>query len=77
MVDYILEIPTLIVFGVKCFDCDNTKLCLRNNPAWNKDDIEAVIYSHVDWDTLRYQQFMNKLNLNIRGNWWQNHVAAP
>ena len=51
MVDHILEIPTLVVFGVKWFDCDNTKLCLRNNSAWNKDDIEAVIYSHVDWDT--------------------------
>ena len=28
MVDHILKIPTLLVFGVKCFDCDATKLCL-------------------------------------------------
>jgi len=34
MVDHILEIPGLAVFGVKCFNCDTKKLCLRNNPAW-------------------------------------------
>ena len=40
MVDYILEIPRLLVFGVKCFNCETTKSYLRNNPALNKDDIE-------------------------------------
>jgi len=39
MVDHIFQIPRLVVFGVKCFNCDTTHLCLRNNPAWNKDDI--------------------------------------
>ena len=34
MVDHILEILRLLVFGVKCFNCDTTKLYLRNNPAW-------------------------------------------
>ena len=43
MVDHILENPTLAVFGVKSFNCDTTKLCLRNNLALNKDDIEVVI----------------------------------
>ena len=43
MVDRILEIPRILVFGDKCFKCDTTKLYLRNNPAWNKDDIEVLI----------------------------------
>ena len=34
-----MEIPKLVLFGVKCFNCDTTKLCFRNSPAWNKDDI--------------------------------------
>ena len=29
--------------GVKCFNCDTTKLYLQNNPSSNKDDIEVVI----------------------------------
>ena len=36
LVVYILEIPRLVVFGVKCFNCDTTTFCLRNNLAWNK-----------------------------------------
>ena len=40
---HILEIPTMVVFGVSCFNCDTSKLCIRNNPAWNKDDVEVVI----------------------------------
>ena len=44
MVDHTLKIPTPVVFGVKCFDCDTTELYLRNNPAWNKDDIEVVMF---------------------------------
>ena len=40
MVDHILEIPGLVVFGV---DRYFTKLCLQNNPACKKDDIEVVI----------------------------------
>ena len=43
MVDHILEIPSLDVFGVKCFSWDTTKLCLRNTAAWNKDDMKVVI----------------------------------
>ena len=43
IVDHILEIPTMVVFGVNCFNCETSKLCIRNNPAWNKDDIEVVI----------------------------------
>ena len=43
MVDHILEIPRLLVFGVKWFSCDTTKFCLGNNSAWNKDDIKVVI----------------------------------
>jgi len=43
MVDHILEIPRLVVFRVKSFKCDTTKFNLRNNPVWNKDDIEVVI----------------------------------
>ena len=43
MVDHIFEIPRLEVFGVKCLACDITKRFLRNNPAWNRDDIEVVI----------------------------------
>jgi len=49
-----------VVFGIKCFNCDTTKLCLRENPKWNKDDIEVVIlfpclfghcvqYMNKDW----------------------------
>ena len=38
----ILEIPTLVVFGINCFYCDTTKLCLRNNTASNKDDIRNL-----------------------------------
>ena len=38
MID-ILEIPRLVVFGVKCFNCNTTKSYLRSNPAWNKDDV--------------------------------------
>ena len=37
--DHFWDIPRLVVFGVNCFNCDTTKLYLRNNPAWNKDDI--------------------------------------
>ena len=33
------ENPSLIVFGVKWFNCDVKKSYLRTNPAWNKDDI--------------------------------------
>ena len=44
MVDLILEIPRLVVFDVKCFDCDTTKLYLRNNPARNKDDIDVIYF---------------------------------
>ena len=43
MVDQILKISTLVVFGAKCFNCDTTQLGFQNNPAWNKDDIEVVI----------------------------------
>ena len=44
MVDHILEIPRLLVFGIKCLNSDTTKLYLRNNPVWKKvDDIEAII----------------------------------
>ena len=43
MVDHILEILRLVVFAVKCFNFDTPKSYIRNNPAWNKDDIEAVI----------------------------------
>ena len=43
MVDHILEIPRLVVFGVTCLNCNIKKLWLRNNPSWNKDDIEVVI----------------------------------
>ena len=42
MVDHILEIPILLVFGVKCFNCDTKKSYLGNNPAWNKDDILEI-----------------------------------
>jgi len=35
--------PRLVILGVKCFNYDTTKSFLRNNPAWNKDDIELVI----------------------------------
>ena len=42
MVDLILEIPRIVVFDDKCFNCDTTKLYLRNNPAWNKDDIDVI-----------------------------------
>ena len=43
MVDYILEIPRLVVFGVKCFIYYTKESNLRNNLAWNKDEIEVVI----------------------------------
>ena len=43
MLDHILEIIGIAVFGVKCLSCDTTELCLRNNPTWNKEDIEVVI----------------------------------
>ena len=43
MVDHILEIPRLVVFGVKCFNCNTTKLYLRNSPTKKKDDIAVVI----------------------------------
>ena len=43
MEDHILEIPRLLVFSCNCFKCDNTKSYLRNNPAWNKGDVEVVI----------------------------------
>ena len=32
MVDHILEILRLLVFSVKCFNSENTKLYLRTNP---------------------------------------------
>ena len=58
MVDHILVIPALVVFCVRCFDSDTTRLCLWNNPEWNKDDIEVVIlFPYVYWDTL-YNMFM-------------------
>ena len=38
MVDHISEIPRLVDFSVKCFNCDTTKLYLRNIPAMNEDD---------------------------------------
>ena len=41
--DNILENPGQAVFGIKFFNFDTTKLCLRKNPKWNKDDIEVVI----------------------------------
>ena len=45
MVNHILEIPRLVVFGVKCFNWNSTKFISLNNPAWNKYiDIEVVIY---------------------------------
>ena len=34
--------PETVVFGVKCFNCDATKLYLRNVPASNNDDIEVI-----------------------------------
>ena len=43
MVGHSLEISTLVDFGVTSFDCDTSRLCLQNNPAWTKDDIEVVI----------------------------------
>jgi len=39
MTDCILKIPKQVAFGV---NCDATKLCLRNNPTWNKEDIEDI-----------------------------------
>ena len=41
MVDHILEIPRLEVFGDTFFSCNTSEL--RNNLARNKDDIEVVI----------------------------------
>ena len=38
-----VEIPRLVVFSVKCLTAVTKKSYLRNNPAWNKDDIEVVI----------------------------------
>ena len=43
LADHILEIPRPVVFGVKCFYCETSTICLRNNLTWNKDDIEVVI----------------------------------
>ena len=31
MLDHNLEIPIPVVFGVKCFNCDTTKLYLEDN----------------------------------------------
>jgi len=43
----------IVVFGVKCFNCDATKSYLRNNPALNNDDIEVMSCKyHVYSDTL-------------------------
>ena len=42
MVDHIFEIPKPLDFDVKCFNFATAKLYLRNNPAWNKDDIEVL-----------------------------------
>ena len=43
MVDHICEIPKLVDFCVKCFNCaDTRKLCERNNPAWDVDDIYLI-----------------------------------
>ena len=36
MVDHNLETPRLVVFGVKCLNCDTAKFSLRNNPAWKQ-----------------------------------------
>ncbi len=38
MVNNILEIPRILVLGVKWLKYDATKSYLRNNPAWDKDD---------------------------------------
>lgn len=43
MVDHFFEIPRLVVFGVKCLNGDFKKICLRDNPAWKKDDTEVII----------------------------------
>ena len=32
----------LVVFGVKCFNCDTKIIMFTKYPAWNKDDIEVV-----------------------------------
>ena len=34
MVDHILEILRLLVFSIKCLNCETTKLYLRKNPPW-------------------------------------------
>ena len=61
MVDHILEIPRLLVFGGKCYNCDATNYIFINNLAWNTDDIEVVINSHVYWDTL----YLCRIILNL------------
>ena len=43
ILDHILETPRPVIFGVKYFNCDDTKWYLQNIHAWNKDDIEVVI----------------------------------
>ena len=39
--NHILEIPRPVVF-VKCCNGETAKSYFRNNPAWNKDDIEVA-----------------------------------
>ena len=43
LVDHILKIPRILVFGVKSFNRHTIKSYLQNNPAWNKDKIEVAI----------------------------------
>ena len=63
MVHHISEISGL--FGVKCLNCDTIIILLTKYSAWNKDDIEVVINSHVYWDTL----YLNA--------WDTKHVLCP
>jgi len=39
MEDRTFKNPRLVLFGAQCFNYVTTKLCLRNNPTWNKDDM--------------------------------------
>ena len=46
MVDHILKIPRLEVFGVKCFYCDTTQSYLQNNPTSDKDNV-TILKRHL------------------------------
>ena len=46
MVDHILKIPRLVAFGVKCFNCDSTKLYLQNNHTSDKDNV-TILKRHL------------------------------